>query len=155
MEQYFKNLDITIATQEQIIAALAIIGYILIAAFVIGAFINAFLFKKMGIKPWKAFIPFYSTFTEIKFLTGSKKLAWMYFASIPLVFIPIIQWFAIGVIVGLSTMLSYLLVKGFGKNFWHLIWVNTPLAIFILLAFAFSKKYQFNEEKLDREFFNF
>lgn len=122
---------------------------------VIGLVINYKLFKKLGLKGWQGLIPIYSTFVRTKFLTSNSTLAWLVILSVLFIWIPILNVFIITFMLVIDLYSTVLLTKGFNKNFWVTILLNSPLGIFVLGYLAFSNS-TFDESLIegDRLFLN-
>lgn len=87
------------------------------------------MFKKAGVAPWKAFVPFYNTWVMIE-LAGMKKY-WFF-----LQFLPIVGWF-----ISIAIIIDF--VKTYGKfKFWeHALTVLVPFFYFIYIGFNSTDKF--------------
>nr|WP_294906675.1 signal peptidase I [uncultured Lacibacter sp.] len=87
------------------------------------------MFKKAGVSPWKAFVPFYNTYVMTQ-LAGMKSY-WFY-----LQFLPIVGWF-----ITLAIFIDF--VKVYGKfAFWeHVLTVLVPFVYFIYIGFNKQDRY--------------
>lgn len=108
------------------ILGIFLIGLILLLLPVIGLY---GMFKKAGVAPWKALVPFYNTWVMIE-LAGMKKY-WFF-----LQFLPIVGWF-----VSVAIIIDF--VKAYGKfKFWeHALTVLFAFGYFIYIGFNKTDKY--------------
>lgn len=81
---YYSNSNVDPAAAAAI--SLATIGFILLfaaVAYVVGALLLSRIFKKAGVEPWKAWVPFYNTWIMLEL--GDQKGFWAVLMIVPVV----------------------------------------------------------------------
>ena len=131
LKQFVYSARDTLADVPPIVIGIVILGIIgmAILTYVVHSFLLSYLFRKMGIKTWKAWIPLYQYWPVLE--AGRQKGYWSIFLLIPPLNIP-------------ASILLYLAMYRiglkFGKEKWFIaLGIFVPIVWIAWLAFDGSK----------------